>query len=110
VRVKQKRHRRFSRNGDDLIIEKSLSLAEVLTGTEFKLDVPGHGETSVTVPAMPRLDRDVVVEGAGVKNVRTGVRGSLRVKVRVRMPSKLTPRARRLVDELVNELNRSGQR
>lgn len=110
VKVRQKRHGNFLRKGDDLTVAHVVSFSDLLTGTTVTIEVPGHGDVAVPIPPMTQPGSEVKVDGKGVRNIHTGTFGNLVVKVKTKFPKRLSPRAKRLIEELAMELRRSERR
>ena len=69
-----------------------------------KIRVPTlNGPDDLTVPAATQSGESFLLRGRGLPDVRTGVRGSEHVKVRVVIPTKLTARQRELLAEFGRE-------
>lgn len=104
VKVRQKKHRNFLRKGDDLTVSHTVTFSDLMTGTDVKMEVPGHGEIKVPIPPMMQPGSEAKVKGKGVRNVHTGIFGDLLIKVEVKFPRKLSSRAKLLMQELATEL------
>jgi len=61
------------------------------------------GADELKVAAGTQTGETFVVRGKGLPDVRTGVRGSQHVRVRVITPEKLTPRQREQLEEFARE-------
>jgi molecular chaperone DnaJ len=95
-------HELFSRKGDDLLLTVPVTFSEAALGTT--LTVPTlDGTVSLKVPAGTASGRTLRVRGRGVPG--KGRSGDLLVTVDVAVPSKLTPGARKALEELAGELD-----
>jgi molecular chaperone DnaJ len=96
---------RFQREGADLLHAIKLSFPQAALGAE--LDVPSlEGEPiKVKVPAGAQPGDTVVVRGQGVPHLNHGGRGDLIVVVQVGVPRKLSRKAKKLLEELQEELD-----
>ena len=99
-------HEIFQREGNDVILAHELSVAEAILGT--KLDIPTlDGEQQVKVPAGTQPGDEVRLRGKGFPNLRGFGRGAQIVRFRVAIPTKLSRKGRKLVEELRTELSES---
>ncbi len=94
----------FERHGSDLGARVSLTFAEAALGTVTKLLLPDEREVTVKVDAGTQPGSIVVVKGEGVPRLDRGGRGDLHVMVGVKVPKKLSKTAKRLLQELEQEL------
>lgn len=91
-------HPVLRRQGEDLVCEVSLSLAEAVLGTE--LEVPTlEGARTVRVPPGSPAGSVLTLEGHGVPAGPGGRRGDLKVAVQVEIPAKVTARQAKLLRE-----------
>jgi molecular chaperone DnaJ len=95
---------RFQREGPDLLHAVKVSFPQAALGTE--LDVPSlDGDPiKVKVPSGAQPGDTVVVRGRGVPHLNHGGRGDLIVVVQVGVPKKLSRKAKKLLEELQQEL------
>ncbi|MEJ2048690.1 MAG: molecular chaperone DnaJ [Calditrichota bacterium] len=103
-------HKFFTRNGSDVIFELDLSFPEVALGTEAEiptLDMEGEGKerqnklVKITIPAGTQSGKIFRLRGKGFPEVNAYRRGDLLVEVKVWTPTKLTPREKELLEELM---------
>jgi len=103
-------HKFFTRNGNDVIFELDLSFPEVALGTEIEiptLEMEGEGKerqnklVKITVPAGTQSGKIFRLRGKGFPELNAYRRGDLLVEVKVWTPTKLTPREKELLDELM---------
>lgn len=87
----------FKIQGHDLVTEVEISFIEALVGTELKIKFFNE-EIQVVVPAGIMPGELMRIPGKGLQG------GSLLVKIRVRPPKRLSARAKKLIDELRQEL------
>ena len=94
-------HDRFVRDGDDLVGELTVSIAQAALGTEVEYETLDEAET-VTVPAGSQHGKVFVYRGKGVPhlNARRSGRGDLRVILRVEVPTKLSTKEEGLLRAL----------
>jgi molecular chaperone DnaJ len=82
-------HEHFVRDGDDLVAELPVSIAQASLGTKFTFPTL-DGDEEIVVPAGTQPGREFVLRHKGVTRLQGRGRGDLRVRVRVDVPTKLT--------------------
>jgi DnaJ-class molecular chaperone len=100
LKVKVRPHPIFTRNGADLNRELPLSLRQALLGAE----VPVHtlsGRVLLHIPAETQNGRTFRLAGKGLPRFRAEGRGDLYAKVRVILPTGLSPAARSAADRFL---------
>lgn len=94
---------RFERDGADLLAELPLSIPEAVLGTEAEVETL-DGTVTVTVPPGSETNRVLRLRGKGMPFLRGTGRGDLHVRLRVVIPDKVNDKARKLLEELAQEL------
>jgi molecular chaperone DnaJ len=89
VHVRVAAHEQFTREGDDLVHELPVSIAQAALGTKVALQT-FDGDEDVVVPPGTQPGAEFVLRGKGVTHLQGRGRGDLRVRVRVEVPTKLT--------------------
>ena len=106
--VKIRPHPLFERKEDDLHIEIPITVVEAVLGAE--IEVPTlRGKVSMKIPPETSSGKTFRVAGYGMPRMRGVGAGDQFVKVRVVVPSGLTPAERRHFEEL-KELRRENPR
>ena len=82
-------HDRYQRDGDDLVTEVPVSIAQAALGTRVTLTTL-DGDEELIVQAGTQPGREFVLRGRGVHRLQGRGRGDLRAIVRVDVPTKLT--------------------
>ncbi|MBI4935738.1 MAG: molecular chaperone DnaJ [Actinobacteria bacterium] len=88
VHVRVAAHERFRREGDDLITDLPVSIAQAALGTKFILPTL-EGDEEIVVPAGTQPGREFVLRQRGVPRLQGRGRGDLKVRVNVQVPTKL---------------------
>jgi molecular chaperone DnaJ len=104
VDVNVEPHPDFERQGYDLITRQRVSFPEAVLGTELSIDVPGGGNFSAKVAPGTQPGSVLTMQGKGVPHLDRGARGNLHVVVEVDVPKRLSKNAKRLLEELREEL------
>ena len=93
----------FARDGYDLIVEQEVPLTMAILGGEIEVPTM-DSPIKLKIQAGLQPDATVRLRGYGVTSPRSGGKGDLYVKYRIRIPDKLSSKARRIVEELQKEL------
>ncbi len=97
---------RFQREGSDLLHALLVSFPQAALGTETEVPSLENDEPiKVKVPAGVQPGDTVVVRGKGIPNLNRGGRGDLIVVVQLGVPKKLSRKAKKLLEELQQELD-----
>ena len=102
VRLHVEKHPIFKRVGFDLTMDLPLKLSEVLLGCERDLETL-DGSLKLSIPAGTSSGEVLRVRGKGVPSGGGNKRGDLLVKVVVKIPGKLSRKAKELVEKLQAE-------
>jgi molecular chaperone DnaJ len=104
VEVHVEEHKQFHREGADLITDLNLSFPQAVIGTTQALDTL-DGAVEVTVPPGAETGQVLRLRGKGMPYLRGSGRGDLHIRLRVVTPTKLSDKARKLLEELADELD-----
>jgi len=102
VRLRVSDHPFFKRSGADIIFEKEITLTEALLGTRVAVSTL-NGEENLTIPPLTPNGSRFRMNGKGIKMGRSGGAGDEVVRIRIRMPRRISSRAKRLLDDLKEE-------
>ncbi len=97
----------YERKGDDLTTEIPVDLATVMLGGEALVTTPDGKQLLLTIPPETQNGQQFRLPGKGMPNLRSGARGNLYARVRVMLPTRLTPHEKELFAELAR--GRSGR-
>lgn len=92
-------HRYFKREGNDLYLELPLSITEALLGCKIEVLLPYGTKLNVSVPPHTFNGQKLRLVGKGVKDEK-GLSGDLYLIAKIELPDKLSPEAKKLVEEL----------
>jgi molecular chaperone DnaJ len=93
-------HRFFKRQGNDLLLEMPINVAQAALGDEFTIPTLDNKEVDLKIPAGTQSGRIIRVRGEGVPFLREHGRGDLQVHVRVRTPTDLSDEQKKLLKQL----------
>jgi len=93
-------HRFFKRQGNDLLLEMPINVAQAALGDEFSIPTLDGKEMPLKVPAGTQSGRILRIRGEGVPFLREHGRGDLQVHVRVRTPTDLSDDQKKLFRQL----------
>jgi molecular chaperone DnaJ len=107
INVKISANKLFWRDGNDLHTSKKISLHDAIIGGSLAFPGPdGHG-ISVKIPPGTQPGELLRVAGQGITGPLSKVSGDLVVHVEVALPKVMSPRAKKLLEEFLNEVARS---
>ncbi|KAK2446096.1 dnaJ protein subfamily B member [Trifolium repens] len=93
--IDEKPHELFKRDGNDLIVNQKITLAEAIGGTSVNLRTLDKRSLSVPVKNIVSPGYEHVVSNEGMPITKEpGHRGDLRIIFEVKFPTKLTPEQR----------------
>ena len=108
VRVKVAPHPHYTRQGNNLLMELPITLAEAALGA--KVDVPGpNGTLTITVPAGSSSGKKLRLKGQGVTPTR-GSAGDLILDLQIKLPAEYTDEQKAQIESLQTMLNQSDVR
>lgn len=99
-------HDRYHREGDDLVTEVPVSMAQAALGTTVVLPTL-DGDEDLHVPAGTQPGREFVLRGRGVPRLQGRGRGDLRARVSVLVPTKLDAEEAELLRKLAEHRGES---
>jgi molecular chaperone DnaJ len=95
---------RFERQGADLGTRATITFAEAALGSKLEIQMPDDTKVSAEVQPGTQPNSVIVVRGQGMPRLDRHGRGDLHVAVDVRVPTKLSKQAKKLLRELDAEL------
>jgi curved DNA-binding protein len=95
-------HPIFTREGDDIVVEKEVTFSEAVLGTT--IEVPTlEGTKKVKIPSGTQCHTKMRLKGLGVRHFQGVGKGDEYVKVIVKVPRRVGERSRKLIEELAKE-------
>jgi len=96
-------HPALRRDGTEIFYEQQLSIAQAALGTRVRIPTI-EGDEDLEIKAGTQPGTEIRLRGRGVPHLRRpGARGDLHVIVHVAVPTKLSKKQRRLLEELAAE-------
>ncbi len=105
VRIGVKPHSLFRRVHDDLWVTKKVSAVDLLLGTPLEIPAIDGDVLRAEVPAGARIKEPVRLKGRGMPHFGRSGRGDMVVELDVELPKKLGSKARKLLQDLADELS-----
>jgi len=103
VVISVKDHPIFKRDGDNIICEVPVNVAQAALGANIRVPTL-EGETKIRIPEGTQSGSIFRLRGKGILSINGHSRGDQYVKVVVLTPRKLSKRQKELFEELANEL------
>ncbi|GJW93119.1 DnaJ homolog subfamily B member 13-like protein [Tanacetum coccineum] len=101
--IDEKPHNTFTRDGNDLIVTKRITLAEALTGYTVNLTTLDGRNLTIPINSVIHPDYEEVVPREGMPISKDPTKkGNLRIKFNVKFPTRLTPAQKGKIKELLN--------
>jgi curved DNA-binding protein len=102
LQVSVREHPLFTREGDNIVVEKEVNFSEAALGT--MIDVPTlEGKKRVKIPPGTQSHTKMRLKGLGIPHFQKEGRGDELVKVIVKVPKKVTDKSKKLIEELARE-------
>lgn len=103
LEVQVKPHRFFRRQGDDVLLQVSINMAQAALGAEVKVPTL-DGEETLRIPAGTQPGQVFRLPGKGFPHLRGNGRGDQVVVVDVAIPKRLNAEQRQLLEKLAASL------
>ncbi|MCA9472201.1 MAG: molecular chaperone DnaJ [Nitrospirales bacterium] len=108
VAITVKPHQYFSRKGNDVLYDLPIHFVTATLGG--KVEVPTlKGSTMVRIPEGTQPDKVLRLKGMGIPSVKSGQPGDQLVRIRIQIPTKLSPRERELLTAFAQESQISAE-
>lgn len=93
----------FHRDGFDVYIEKEITFADAVLGAKIEVETL-EGPVNILVPEGTEPNQLIRLKDKGIMQLNGHGRGSFYVRVKIRIPKKLSKQAKKTLDELRGEL------
>jgi molecular chaperone DnaJ len=101
IKINVASHPVFKREGHNLVMNLNLKLSDALLGIEYPIETL-DGEIKVKIPEGVSINEILRVREKGVP-VSKGKRGDLLIKLNIKLPNKISRKAREMIEKLKNE-------
>ena len=105
VRIKVTTHPVFERIENNLLIKKEINIVDVLLGKKIEIKTIGGNMLSVEIPINKNLNEELRIPGEGMPKLGSSSRGDLYIKFIIKQPSKLSSKAKKILEDLQRELD-----
>jgi len=99
IHVRVKPHKKFSRNGDDILSDENISISQAVLGDDILVET-AHGQVKLKIPAGTISGKVFKLTGKGVPHVQASGQGDHLVKVEILIPSKPGKKEKELFEQL----------
>lgn len=100
VNVFVRPHAVFRREGDSIIVEKTISVWDALLGIPLEIVTLDGKTLNITIPPGTQPDTVLSCRGEGLPNMRTKARGNLLIKIKVSIPKQLSADQIQTIEQL----------
>ena len=104
IEVNVRPHRLFKREGNDLILQCNLNIAQASLGAELQVPTVEGNQATLKVPAGTQHGKTFRIKGQGVPYLRGSGRGDMIVQADVQTPTNLTDEQKRLLRDFARTL------
>lgn len=98
---------KFVREDNDLITDYEVSISDMFNGTVGTIELPDGEKVSFQIPSGVRPGDALTINNKGATDVRNGKRGALLVGIKLSLPSRVSARAIKLMEELELEFGKT---
>src|SRR5881628_3319343 len=92
-------HQTFTRKGNDIVCEVPISFAAAALGAKVKVPTLKGDGAVIKIPSGTQHDKIFRLKGLGAPSLRGNGTGDQLIRVKVEIPTKLTPRQKELLEE-----------
>ena len=100
INIRVRQHQLFKRENNNLIFEKSLDVWDAMLGTDITFQTLDGRQLSVHVPAGSQPETMMMCKNEGMRDIHSGQRGNLYVKLKIQVPKNLTDTQKQKIVEL----------
>lgn len=101
--VEEIRDNSFVREGNNIIVEKTISVLDAIMGANLKVNTP-HGEIPITIEPGTEHGKVLRISGRGIPDIQLGM-GDLYIKVSIKIPKKIELDEQHILEKLKNSKN-----
>lgn len=104
IRIKEKPHSLFRREGNDLYLVQDLKFTEALLGKKIKIKDLSGEMIDIELPAGFNFREKLRVGGRGVPHLHGTGRGNLYLEFDLKLPKHLSEKAKKIIEDLDKEI------
>jgi molecular chaperone DnaJ len=108
IEVNVRPHKLFKREGDDIVLDLKLNIAQAALGAEVEVPTVDGTTTTLKIPPGTQYGKVFRLKGFGVPHLRSTGRGDMLVQVKVQVPTNLSEQQKRLLRELSRTLGEAS--
>lgn len=101
--VEELREHYFQRDGNNIVVEKQISVIDAIIGSNLKVKTP-HGEIPITIEPGTEHGKVIRISGRGVPDIQLGM-GDLFIKISIKIPKKIELDEQNALEKLKNSKN-----
>lgn len=95
-------HKSFRREGDNIICEKIISVWDALLGMNLQIETLENRKIDIIIPPGTQPDTVLGCKGEGLPNIRTKIKGSLLIKIKIDIPKMISDNQKELIKKIKN--------
>jgi len=99
VQINVSPHHTFTRKGNDIVCEVPISFVAATLGAKIKVPTLRDTETVIKIPSGTQHDKIFRIKGLGAPSLRGNGTGDQLIRVKVQIPTKLTPKQKEILEE-----------
>jgi curved DNA-binding protein len=105
VNIRISPHPKFSREGNNIVIEKKISVWDAMLGTSLVIDTLNKKTLTITVPPGTQPETILSCRNEGLPGLRNRTRGNLLIKIKIEIPRNLNIAQVEMLTNIKKELN-----
>lgn len=98
VNIRVKPHKKFTREGELILSEETISMVDAALGTTIEVDTV-DGSVKMKIPAGTQPGTDFKLSGHGVPHLKSDARGAHIVTVQIEIPTRISKKQQELLEE-----------
>jgi DnaJ-class molecular chaperone len=103
VQIHVRPHAVYRREGGNLVMDLSVKLSDALLGANYSIALLDGKQHEVRIPEGVAYGDILRLKEQGIPNPGKGKKGDLLIHVRIKTPSKLSGKAKKLIEDLRKE-------
>ncbi len=100
--------KKFQRAGNDLLMKSDIPFTTLALGGEIEIETIDDKKLSVKVPSGTQIGEKLRVRGHGMPTGRAGGFGDLYIDVTMHVPTKLSEKQKKILDEFASTKDKKG--